>query len=144
MWDLVPWPGRNPGPGPPALGAHSLSHWTARGSQQCHILILDFFKMVLMFKVLWRRIWWYLEKLHVYLICIPLLGMYFNDTLTKLYTRLQQIKFLSSLPSTHNSSMASSWVQQFFIFDVGLDLEASFEMMPCQWKWQCARPKARL
>ena len=28
MWDLVPWPGIEPGP--PALGAQSLSHWTAR------------------------------------------------------------------------------------------------------------------
>ena len=26
MWDLVPWPGIEPGP--PALGAWSLSHWT--------------------------------------------------------------------------------------------------------------------
>ena len=28
MWDLVPWPGIEPGL--PALGARSLSHWTAR------------------------------------------------------------------------------------------------------------------
>ena len=28
MWDLVPWPGFEPGP--PALGAQSLSHWTSR------------------------------------------------------------------------------------------------------------------
>ena len=28
MWDLVPWPGIEPGP--PALGAQSLSHWTTR------------------------------------------------------------------------------------------------------------------
>ena len=28
MWDLVLWPGINPGP--PALGAQSLSHWTTR------------------------------------------------------------------------------------------------------------------
>ena len=28
MWDLVPWPGIEPGP--PALGARSLSHWTTR------------------------------------------------------------------------------------------------------------------
>ena len=28
MWDLVPWPGTEPGP--PALGAQSLSHWTTR------------------------------------------------------------------------------------------------------------------
>ena len=28
MWDLVPWPGIEPGP--PALGAWSLSHWTTR------------------------------------------------------------------------------------------------------------------
>ena len=28
MWDLVPWPGIEPGP--PALGAWSLSHWTSR------------------------------------------------------------------------------------------------------------------
>ena len=28
MWDLVPWPGIKPGP--PALGAWSLSHWTTR------------------------------------------------------------------------------------------------------------------
>ena len=28
MWDLVPWPGMEPGP--PALGAQSLSHWTTR------------------------------------------------------------------------------------------------------------------
>ena len=30
MWDLVLWPGIKPGP--PALGAWSLSHWTARKS----------------------------------------------------------------------------------------------------------------
>ena len=28
MWDLVPWPGIEPGS--PALGAQSLSHWTTR------------------------------------------------------------------------------------------------------------------
>ena len=28
MWNLVPWPGMEPGP--PALGAQSLSHWTTR------------------------------------------------------------------------------------------------------------------
>ena len=28
LWDLVPWPGIEPGP--PALGAQSLSHWTTR------------------------------------------------------------------------------------------------------------------
>ena len=28
MWDLVPWPGIEPGP--PALGVQSLSHWTTR------------------------------------------------------------------------------------------------------------------
>ena len=28
MWDLVPWPGIEPGP--PALGVRSLSHWTTR------------------------------------------------------------------------------------------------------------------
>ena len=28
MWDLVPQPGIEPRP--PALGAHSLSHWTAK------------------------------------------------------------------------------------------------------------------
>ena len=28
MWDLVPWPGIDPGP--PALGARSLNHWTTR------------------------------------------------------------------------------------------------------------------
>ena len=28
MWDLVPWPGIEPGP--PALGVWSLSHWTTR------------------------------------------------------------------------------------------------------------------
>ena len=28
MWDLVPWPGI--GPGPPALRAQNLSHWTTR------------------------------------------------------------------------------------------------------------------
>ena len=28
MWDLVPWPGIEPGP--PAVGGQSLSHWTSR------------------------------------------------------------------------------------------------------------------
>ena len=32
MWDLVPWPGIEPGP--PALGAQSLSHWTTRDIPQ--------------------------------------------------------------------------------------------------------------
>ena len=31
LWDLVPWPGIKPGP--PALGAWCLSHWTTRKSQ---------------------------------------------------------------------------------------------------------------
>ena len=35
MWDLVPWPGIEPGS--PALGAWNLSHWTTRKSQS-HIL----------------------------------------------------------------------------------------------------------
>ena len=32
IWDPVPWPGIEPGikPGPPALGAQSLNHWTTR------------------------------------------------------------------------------------------------------------------
>ena len=34
MWDLIPWPGVEPGP--PALGMQSLSHWTTREA-------LDFF-----------------------------------------------------------------------------------------------------
>ena len=38
-WDLVPWPGIEPGP--PALGTWSLSHRTTRKSQD--ILNLDFF-----------------------------------------------------------------------------------------------------
>ena len=32
MWDLVPWSGMEPGP--LALGAQSLSHWTTRGVPQ--------------------------------------------------------------------------------------------------------------
>ena len=33
MWDLVPWPGMEPGP--PALAAQSLSHWTTRVYTKC-------------------------------------------------------------------------------------------------------------
>ena len=33
MWDLVPWPGIEPGL--PALGASSLSHWTNREVSHC-------------------------------------------------------------------------------------------------------------
>ena len=33
MWDLVPWPGIKPGP--PALGAWSLTHWTTREVHRC-------------------------------------------------------------------------------------------------------------
>ena len=32
--DLAPWPGKEPGP--PALGARSLSHWTTRGVRNLH------------------------------------------------------------------------------------------------------------
>ena len=42
LWDLVPWPGIEPRP--PALGAHSLSHWTTR--------------KVPGMSVLWKQIWW--------------------------------------------------------------------------------------
>ena len=35
MWDLVPWPGIEPGP--PALGAQSLSHWTTREAPECKV-----------------------------------------------------------------------------------------------------------
>ena len=42
MWDLVPWPRMEPGP--PALGAGSLSHWTIREIPLYHLLInsIDF------------------------------------------------------------------------------------------------------
>ena len=33
MWDLVPLPGIEPGP--PALGAHSPSHWAIREAHSC-------------------------------------------------------------------------------------------------------------
>ena len=39
MWDLVPSPGIEPGP--PALGAGSLSHWTTR-EVPCHTVIQYF------------------------------------------------------------------------------------------------------
>ena len=40
MWDLVPRPGMKPGP--PALGARSLSHWTAREAHfiMCSLLLV--------------------------------------------------------------------------------------------------------
>ena len=34
MQGLVPWPGIEPGPGPPALGAQSLTHWTTKEVHQ--------------------------------------------------------------------------------------------------------------
>ena len=37
MWDLVPWPRLEPGP--PALGAQSLSHWTTREVLSLFILV---------------------------------------------------------------------------------------------------------
>ena len=40
MWDVVPWPGIEPGP--PALGAWSLSHWTTRELPACFLLIPQF------------------------------------------------------------------------------------------------------
>ena len=36
-WDLVPWPGIEPGP--PALGAQSLSHWTTREIPEFRIFL---------------------------------------------------------------------------------------------------------
>ena len=36
MWDLVPWPQIEPGP--PALGARWLSHWTTREVPDCKVL----------------------------------------------------------------------------------------------------------
>ena len=36
VWDLVPWPGVEPGP--PALGAQSVTHWTTREVPQYNIL----------------------------------------------------------------------------------------------------------
>ena len=40
MWDLVPWPGIKPGP--PALGACSLGHWTTREVPFANFLICLF------------------------------------------------------------------------------------------------------
>ena len=34
LWDLVLWPGIEPGP--PTLGAQNLSHWTIRNVPRCH------------------------------------------------------------------------------------------------------------
>ena len=38
MWDLVPWPGIEPGP--PALGVQSLSYWTT-----CEVLLKAFLSL---------------------------------------------------------------------------------------------------
>ena len=46
MWDLVPRPGIEPGP--PALGAQSLSHWTAREVPSLcfrHLMHISFLKI---------------------------------------------------------------------------------------------------
>ena len=45
MWDLVPWPGIKPGP--PALGARSLNHWTTREVPGPHRLF--FFLIIYLF-----------------------------------------------------------------------------------------------
>ena len=45
MWDLVPWPGVKPGP--PALGAQSLTHWTTREVPKMHPLF--FFKFLFIY-----------------------------------------------------------------------------------------------
>ena len=42
MWDLVPRPGIEPGP--PALGAWSLTHWTTREVSRIHFKIRHLFK----------------------------------------------------------------------------------------------------
>ena len=41
MWDLVPWPGIEPGP--PALAAQGLTHWTTREVPLHNILYLGLF-----------------------------------------------------------------------------------------------------
>ena len=43
MWDLVPWPGIKPGP--PELGARSLSHWTTREVPSFTVSIFHFKKV---------------------------------------------------------------------------------------------------
>ena len=53
MWDLVPWPGIEPGP--PALGVKSLSHWTTREVPQllCVCVCVCLFSCVRLFVTPW-------------------------------------------------------------------------------------------
>ena len=44
MWDLVPWPGIEPGP--PALEVQSLSHWATREVPWWGIVIIDHFLII--------------------------------------------------------------------------------------------------
>ena len=55
MWDLVPWPGTEPGP--PELGVRSLSLWTTREALEGNTIIL-----ILRNKYLRRRRLGYLES----------------------------------------------------------------------------------
>ena len=44
MWDLVPWPGIEPGP--LALGAQSLSHWTSRKVPRETFKVMEIFSVL--------------------------------------------------------------------------------------------------
>ena len=81
MWDLVLWPGMEPGP--PALGARSLSHWTTSEFP----LIVDLICVTLMISaatlsswaswpfvcLLWKDVYWFLCPFFSQVIC-------FSDT----------------------------------------------------------------
>ena len=41
MWDLVPWPGIEPGT--PALGTQNLSHWITRGVSELFLFVYELF-----------------------------------------------------------------------------------------------------
>ena len=66
MWDLVPWPGIEPGP--PALGAQSLSHWTTREvPRTANLKLLSAIILLVLVLLFWNYMLWnYTYILHIY------------------------------------------------------------------------------
>ena len=83
MWDLVPRPGIEPGP--PALGAQSLTHWTTR--KVAHFFLFKFF----FFFFLW---WWhffFFFPIYITILAVILaLLKVINSTLDQVYVKLRK------------------------------------------------------
>ena len=157
-WDLVPWPGMEPGP--PALGAQTVSHWTAREVPKK--IYLNFYKnLVFSENVLFclgsSPCSWHLsemrrdrnkKKLQVSLVALSIILPHFPDGLFVLWIEglwqscIEQVychRLLNSICSLHisvsqvgNSQSSLSFLVIIIFVIVTCDLWCSYDSLKAQ------------